>query len=109
MATSEPSASSPDAAPPTSSRADAPSGPPATAALDDAPFSPFHRRIAIYSCGGPFCDGYILGIIAVALTPLAKDIGLTASGQGLIGAATLAGMFVGGSLFGYVTDVLGRQ
>ena len=72
MATSEPTASSPDAVPPTSIRADALSGQPATATLDDAPFSPFHRRIAIYSCGGPFCDGYILGIIAVALTPLSR-------------------------------------
>ena len=82
MATSEPPASSPDAIPAASIRADAPlapsSQPPATAALDDAPFSPFHRRIAIYSCGGPFCDGYILGIIAVALTPLSAEIGLTA-------------------------------
>jgi MFS transporter, putative metabolite transport protein len=77
--------------------------------IDDAPFGSFHRRLAVYSCGGPFCDGYILGIIAIALGPLSKDIGLTPSGQGLIGAASLAGMFIGGSLFGFLTDLVGRK
>jgi MFS transporter, putative metabolite transport protein len=81
----------------------------AQASLDDAPFSAFHRRIAIYSCGGPFCDGYILGIIAAALGPLSGEIGLTASWQGIVGAAALVGMFVGGLVFGYLTDLLGRR
>ena len=77
--------------------------------IDDAPFGPFHRRLAIYSCGGPFCDGYILGIIAIAMTPLSRDLGLSASWQGLIGAATLISMFMGGFFFGYLTDRIGRQ
>jgi putative MFS transporter len=81
----------------------------AQASLDDAPFSAFHRRIAIYSCGGPFCDGYILGIIAAALGPLSSEIGLTAGWQGIVGAAALVGMFVGGLVFGYLTDLLGRR
>ena len=81
----------------------------AQASLDDAPFSAFHRRIAIYSCGGPFCDGYILGIIAAALGPLSSEIGLTAGWQGMVGAAALVGMFVGGLVFGYLTDLLGRR
>ena len=57
--------------------------------MDDAPFSAFHRRIALYSCGGPFCDGYILGIIAVALNPISSELGLSAGWQGLIGAASI--------------------
>jgi len=77
--------------------------------IDDAPLGAFHRRLAVYSCGGPFCDGYILGIIAIALTPLARELGLSAGWQGLIAAAVLFGMFVGGALFGYLTDVIGRQ
>src|ERR1700738_2065214 len=72
--------------------------------IEDAPFGAFHRRLAIYSSGGPFCDGYILGIIAVALNPLSKEIGVTPNWQGLIAAASLVGMFVGGILFGYLTD-----
>jgi MFS transporter, putative metabolite transport protein len=77
--------------------------------IDDAAFAGFHRRLALYSCGGPFCDGYILGIIAIALAPLSQAIGLTLTWQGLIAAATLAGMFIGGSVFGYVTDRVGRR
>lgn len=77
--------------------------------IDDAPFGPFHRRLAIYSCGGPFCDGYILGIIAIALGPLSRDLGLSTSWEGLVAAATLIGMTVGGALFGYLTDRIGRQ
>lgn len=77
--------------------------------IDDAPFGPFHRRLAVYSCGGPFCDGYILGIIAIALTPLSHTLGLNPSWQGIIGAATLVGMFIGGFFFGYLTDRIGRQ
>jgi MFS family permease len=77
--------------------------------IDDAAFAGFHRRLALYSCGGPFCDGYILGIIAIALAPLSQAIGLTLTWQRLIAAATLAGMFIGGSVFGYVTDRVGRR
>ena len=76
---------------------------------DDAPLTAFHRRIAVYSCGGPFCDGYILGIIAVALSPLSADMGLTTAWQGSIGAASLAGMFLGSAVFGYLTDLVGRR
>lgn len=77
--------------------------------IDDAPFGAFHRRLAIYSCGGPFCDGYILGIIAIALGPLSHDLGLSKSWEGLVAAATLAGMTIGAALFGYLTDRIGRQ
>jgi len=63
----------------------------------------------MYSCGGPFCDGYILGIIAIALNPLAREIGLSVGKQGLVAAASLAGMFLGGALFGFLTDRYGRR
>src|ERR1700743_1603728 len=82
---------------------------PAQVSLDDAPFTAFHRRIAVYSCGGPFCDGYILGIIAAALGPLSNEIGLSVGWQGLVGAASLLGLFVGGLVFGSLTDLLGRR
>lgn len=90
-------------------RRQADTGPSAALSSDDAPLSAFHRRIAIYSCGGPFCDGYILGIIAVALGPLSADMGLTTTWQGLIGAASLVGMFLGSIVFGYLTDLIGRR
>jgi putative MFS transporter len=77
--------------------------------IDDAPFGRFHRRLTIYSCGGPFCDGYILGIIAIALSPLSRDLGLSPNWEGLVAAATLVGMCIGSAVFGYLTDRIGRQ
>ena len=38
-----------------------------THALDDAPLSAFHKKLALYSSGGPFLDGYILSISEVAI------------------------------------------
>jgi putative MFS transporter len=79
------------------------------AVIDDAAYRPFHSRLLAYSCGGPFCDGYVLGVVAIALPSLARDLHLAPGWQGLIAAAALLGMVVGGALFGYLTDRLGRQ
>jgi putative MFS transporter len=38
--------------------------------LDDAPLSAFHEKLALYSSGGSFLDGYILSIIGVALVQI---------------------------------------
>jgi putative MFS transporter len=84
-------------------------GPRPATAIDDAGYRPFHTRLLTYSCGGPFCDGYVLGIIAIALPSLAVSLNLASGWQGLIAAASLLGMIVGGTLFGFLTDRLGRQ
>lgn len=80
-----------------------------TVTIDDAPLNGFHLRIAAYTTGGYFCDGYILGMIGIALTLLGPQFGLGAVWTGLIGAAALAGIFIGGLVFGWVTDKVGRQ
>jgi putative MFS transporter len=77
--------------------------------IEDLPTSRFHRRIAVVAAGGPFCDGYLLGIIVVALPFIAKDLALSALQIGLIGASSLIGMFAGGVVFGPMTDRFGRQ
>ncbi|MPW23380.1 MFS transporter [Paraburkholderia sp. CNPSo 3157] len=77
--------------------------------IEDLPTSRFHKRIALVAAGGPFCDGYLLGIIVVALPFIAKDLALSALQIGLIGASSLIGMFVGGLVFGPMTDRFGRQ
>lgn len=77
--------------------------------IDDLPTSRFHKRIAFVAAGGPFCDGYLLGIIVVALPFIARDLHLDALWMGLIGAASLVGMFIGGLVFGPMTDRFGRQ
>ncbi|PLZ03170.1 MFS transporter [Burkholderia sp. WAC0059] len=77
--------------------------------LDDAPVTWFHRRLAFLAAGGPFCDGYILGIVVVALPLITKDLHLTALQNALFGAAGLLGMFLGGAIFGPITDRFGRR
>lgn len=78
-------------------------------ALDEAPVNSFHRRIVMVSMGGPFCDGYLLGIIAVALTQITPQLELGAVGSGLVAASALLGVFLGGLIFGPVTDRVGRR
>jgi MFS transporter, putative metabolite transport protein len=80
-----------------------------TMTIDDAPLNGFHLRVVAYTTGGYFVDGYILGMIGIALALLAPDLGLGAVWAGLIGASALAGIFIGGLIFGWVTDRVGRQ
>lgn len=71
--------------------------------------APFLRKLVI-GCGGePFLDGFVLCIIGVALVQLRPYFHLDAFWSGLIGSVSLAGLFVGGPLFGYITDLTGRK
>lgn len=77
--------------------------------LDDAPLTRFHLRVAAYTTGGMFCDGYILGIVGYALTQLTPIMHLNDVWNGLIGSSALMGIFLGSLVFGWITDKLGRQ
>ncbi|WP_396933346.1 MFS transporter [Mycolicibacterium sp.] len=77
--------------------------------IDDAPLTAFHKKLTLFSSGGPFIDGYALSIIGVALITLEPAMNLSATEIGLVGAASLVGIFVGGGVFGYVTDKVGRH
>ncbi|MBB1199435.1 MFS transporter [Enterobacteriaceae bacterium 89] len=77
--------------------------------FDDLRFSSIHRRIMLWGSGGPFLDGYVLVIIGVALEQLTPLLKLDAQWIGLLGAGTLVGLFVGTSLFGYISDKVGRR
>ncbi len=48
-------------------------------------------------------------MIGIALALLAPQLGLGAVWTGLIGASALAGIFIGGLVFGWMTDKVGRQ
>jgi MFS transporter, putative metabolite transport protein len=80
-----------------------------TNALDDAPLSTFHKKLALFSSGGPFLDGYVLSIIGVAMVQLTSQWGLSTTEQGLIGASSLVGILLGAFLGGWLTDKFGRQ
>lgn len=58
---------------------------------------------------GEGLDGYDLGIISVVLPLVAMDLGVSPVWAGLIGASSLIGIFIGGPLFGRVTDRFGRR
>ncbi|TGE31718.1 MFS transporter [Desulfosporosinus sp. Sb-LF] len=77
--------------------------------LEDVEFNPFLKKLITFASGGPFLDGYIMVIIGLALIQLGPRLNLDVFWTGLIGASALAGLFVGGLVFGYVTDLVGRQ
>jgi putative MFS transporter len=47
----------------------------------------------MYAGGGEFCDGYILSIIGVALPLVTGAFGMSGAAAGLLGSASLVGMF----------------
>ena len=77
--------------------------------LDDFELTPFLKKMILFASGGPFLDGYVLVIIGVALAQLGPQLQLDAHWNALVGASALAGIFIGTALFGYITDIVGRQ
>ncbi|WP_346348889.1 MFS transporter [Rhodococcus sp. T2V] len=77
--------------------------------IDEAPYGKFHRKLVLLSSGGPFLDGYILGNIGVVIVGIQNQLHLTSTELGLVGAAALIGLFIGGLGFGRLTDVIGRK
>ncbi|MDL9938643.1 MFS transporter [Gordonia sp. ABSL1-1] len=77
--------------------------------IDEAPYGRFHRKLVLLSSGGPFLDGYILGNIGVVIAGIETQLGLGATELGLVGAAALVGLFIGGLGFGRLTDIIGRK
>ena len=77
--------------------------------FDHAPFSPVHKRIAVGTFMGQICDGYILGIVGIALTYATGVLGLNGFWMGLIGAGALFGILLGSLMGGIIIDRVGRR
>ena len=77
--------------------------------IDDVAMTPFLRKIAIFSSGGSFLDGYVLSLIGVALTQITPMFNLTAPESAAIGASVMLGILVGTIVGGYLTDAIGRK
>ena len=77
--------------------------------FDEAPLCGLHWRLAVASTAGVFADGYGLGIIGIALSIAAPQLRLDPFWIGLIGGASLAGLFAGALLIGPICDQWGRR
>jgi len=77
--------------------------------IDDAPLTSFHKKLTLYSSGGPFIDGYTIAMISFTYATMGASFPVSTSSKGLIAAAALIGIFVGGLVFGWVTDKVGRH
>jgi putative MFS transporter len=82
---------------------------PGTFDYDDAPLRLFHIRVAVASCGGVFSDGYGLGIIGISLSHAPARLGLSPVWMGLLGGASLFGLFAGALCTGPAADRFGRR
>ena len=69
----------------------------------------FLRHVTAATAFGGGLDGFDLGIISVVILHINHDLGLSPAMEGLVGAASLLGIFIGAPLFGYLTDKFGRQ
>ncbi len=67
------------------------------------------RRATWATAFGEGLDGYDLGIISVLLLAISADLDVSTVWAGLIGASSLIGIFIGGPLFGRITDRFGRR
>jgi putative MFS transporter len=83
--------------------------PPASVDYDAAPLVAFHLRVAVASVGGVYADGFGLGIIGIALSSAAPGLHLPAMWLGLLGGASLAGLFLGALATGPIADRIGRR
>ncbi|MDV9033395.1 MFS transporter [Pseudomonas sp. RAC1] len=77
--------------------------------FEDLPLSRFHIRTVFSGTGGQFSDGFVLGIIGIAVSMAAGPLQLNALWMGLLGAASLAGLFLGSLIAGPLADRFGRR
>ena len=77
--------------------------------IETSEYTPLLKKTTVVCAAGPLLAGYILTIIGSALAQMGPLLNLDAHWTGLIGAAALAGLFVGGIVCGYLTDLIGRK
>ncbi|MDT7579207.1 MAG: transporter, family, major inositol transporter [Pseudonocardiales bacterium] len=72
-----------------------------------------HQRrldlVTIVATFGGLLFGYDTGVINGALEPMKADLGLTATGEGLVTSTLLLGAAIGALVCGKLNDVLGRK
>lgn len=77
--------------------------------LEDVAMNGYHKLLTVRAVGGWFVDGYILSIIGVVLIYFTQDLHLNNFWQGMIAAAAIIGICIGGIIGGLLTDRYGRK
>ncbi|SIN80942.1 MFS transporter [Halodesulfovibrio marinisediminis] len=80
-----------------------------TISFDKAPYSAIHKKLTLGTFMGQVSDGYILGIIGIALSYTTGYLDLNGYWMGLIGAGALFGILFGSLLTGILVDKVGRK
>lgn len=80
-----------------------------TLAIDSQRFSRFNAAIAAWIFAILLIEGYDSGIVGFAAPFIAKDLGLAKESIGLLLGASVAGILIGGPIFGYVGSRFGRR
>ena len=85
---------------------------PGSVTLPPLTAGPHQKRldlVTIVATFGGLLFGYDTGVINGALEPMKADLGLTATGEGLITSTLLVGAAAGSLICGKLNDVLGRK
>ena len=85
---------------------------PGSVTLPPLTAGPHQRRldlITIVATLGGLLFGYDTGVINGALEPMKADLGLTATGEGLVTSTLLVGAAIGALVCGRLNDTLGRK
>ena len=85
---------------------------PGSVTLPPLTAGPHQRRldlITIVATFGGLLFGYDTGVINGALEPMKADLGLTATGEGLVTSTLLVGAAIGALVCGRLNDTLGRK
>lgn len=76
---------------------------------EDAPFGKFHKKLLRGGVMGQFCDGYLIGSIAIPMSLAIPDMDMTPFVSGLVGASSLLGVTCGSLTSGKIADFWGRR
>ncbi|MEI7897623.1 MAG: MFS transporter [bacterium] len=74
-----------------------------------SPLTKMQLWIFWMACAGKFFEGMVIFMTGVALPMISKEYALNSSEQGLVTAASLAGILVGASFLGGLADIFGRK
>lgn len=77
--------------------------------VHSTPMTGMQWRIWMLTSAGKFFEGMIVFMTGIALPLMHLEFGLSAFEQGIIGAATLAGILIGASTLGGLSDTYGRR